>query len=229
MIAALFLFVGCRFCAAQAAASKPESTSGASAVAMAKWDSDTGRYFGATEQQFDEMGLSKLTADQFEKLCFHLLWREMNAKIDAQEKVLKSEPIADCSPRRTSDKIPVFVNEPDRSEVEFSSALRRSLRAIPDVELTYEEESADVGVVTLLSKNELTNGRIVGYTVALTTYNVCRIGQGPDGYIGRLVANTLLYTSDTLGDLVGKVVGAIDSKDLEKKRRLRSQITDRKR
>ena len=148
----------------------------------------------------------------------------MNTKVDAQEEMLKSAPIADCSPLRASDKIPVFLNEPDRSEVEFSSALRRNLRAIPDVELTYEEESAEVGVVTLLNKNELTNGRTVGYTAALTTYNICRIGQGTNGYLGRLTANTLMYTSDTLGDLVAKLVAAIDSKDLEAKRKARSKI-----
>ncbi len=92
------------------------------------------------------------------------------------------------------------------------------------MEITYDEDSADLGIAALLNKSETTKGIVMGHTVAITTYNVCRIGQGENAYIGRLIMNTLLYTSDTLADLVGEVTVAIDSKDLEEKRKLQSKI-----
>ncbi len=218
------LLVFCSLGIAQVGTAKANPKQDVPAVPMAKWDSLMGSYYGMSEQQFDEMGLSKLTADQFEKLRYVFLWRELNAKVDAQEDLLTTTPIAHCVSIRANDKIRVFVAAPENTDAEFSSALRRNLRAISDVELTYDEESADLGVAILLNKSETTNGIVMGHTVAMTTYNICRIGQGENAYLGRLITNTLLYTSDTLGDLVGKVVATVDSKGLEEKRKLQSKI-----
>jgi hypothetical protein len=226
MIVALCLLGGWAYCSGQVP-TKPKPKEDLSVAPMAKWDADIGSYYGMSEQRFDEMGLSKLTADQFEKLRFFFLWREMNAKADAQKELLSTTPIAHCSSARSSENILVFVNEPGNAEAEFSSALRRNLRAIPDVGLTYDEESADIGMAPLLEKDEATNGRIMGYSVAVAIYDICEIGQGASGYIGRLLTRTLLYTSDSLGDLAGKVAAIIDSKDIEEKRKLQSSRKSR--
>jgi hypothetical protein len=223
-VVALCFLVFCSLGIAQMATAKPNPKQDATTLPMAKWDPLMGKYYSMSEQQFDEMGLSKLTADQFEKLRYVFLWREVEAGVEAQEDLLTTTPIAHCASVRANDKIRVFVSEPEKNEAEFSSALLRNLRAIPDVDLTYDEGSADLGVAALLNKSETTSGIVMGHTVAITTYNVCRIGQGANAYIGRLIANTLLYTSDTLGDLAGMAVATIDSKDLEEKRKLQSKI-----
>ncbi len=94
---------------------------------MAKWDSPFGNYYEMSEQQFDEMGLSKLTADQFEKLRYVFYWRELKAKIEAQADLLATTPIVHCASIRANDRIRVFLTGPEKTEAEFFKCVTTQL------------------------------------------------------------------------------------------------------
>jgi hypothetical protein len=185
----------------QHAASKTE-------ILRSKWDATLETY-GLTEETFYARKLYRMTPEDLKVVLLKAYATGFNIGQDFDA--------PKCGPIGKSDLsvAKVYVDTPDDTEAEITSGLRARMRSMPDVRVVFTQDEADLVVVILGIRNESTNSRLFGYTVAYVILRPCVVGSGKYStgvlinlYEGVSAAGDLALTLDA-------VMARLDSKGIE--------------
>ncbi|HLW52950.1 MAG TPA: hypothetical protein VKW06_08905 [Candidatus Angelobacter sp.] len=160
--------------------------------------------------------MKKLTPDELTSLATGIyLW---NAK------AMQNQVTYHCGPTAPQEKISVYFAEGgEHTPPEVVSAVKQRVRAIRDVEITFNERTADVYVSLLAIANENQAGRQIGYTASVTTASACEGSWGTDTkWSVQFLNNHVLYIDPTASGVAEAVVAALDAHDFEGARKSRA-------
>jgi hypothetical protein len=190
---------------------------------MAAWNPEIGKLSGITQERFAELGLYKLTKQQFRSLLGILIEQEASEAARA----VQNAPSYTCeridSQKSAFDKVMVFLEFNDDGPPDFISGLRQKLRSISDVQIVFSEKESDVIVSVLASRTKLEDGRDTGYDASVVYSQSCReryLNQD-DGYSFRKLLGYFNYESGMDVRVIIEDVGAkLDTRAFESARKL---------
>ena|ERR1039458_8056700 len=190
-------------------------------VAHAEWTELAQSFAGITRKQFDDVGLGKLTKDDFSALEL-AIYEIRQEGVEASRKLQTTYV---CGPIPANyDKVRLYINVSEKTPAEVSSGVRQRLRALSDVEVVYSPIEADTGVEIMGYENYLEGGRKTGYSASAITYDPCKASLGDKEWAIRVMNNHYTAAAGTASDLIDSVVSDLDTNDLESTRAFHSAV-----
>ena len=141
---------------------------------MATWNSGIGKLSGITQEHFFELGLYKLTKQQFVSLLKLPVAQEASEAARARENAPTYTCATTSLQRSSFDKVMVFFEFNDDGPSDFISGLRQKVRSIPDVQIVFSEKDSDVIVSVLASRMKLVDGTDIGYAASVVYAESCK-------------------------------------------------------
>jgi hypothetical protein len=189
-------------------------------VQRAVWSEPLESVYGISRDDFNAIGMSKLTTDEAANLLVWVNGREVLAKSKGKQEGTAMMSTYSCG-RSIEDEVAhpsanLFLEFSEHTPAEIQSGLRQKLRGITDVQIVYDEKDADL-VISLIGfedRTERTN-QITGYTVAVATFTPCRWKVGSSEGIFEMHQNHYLQTAGYVPQLIDGVSASFDSKDIE--------------
>ena len=179
-------------------------------------------------EQFQFMGLSKLTQDEYYKFLSWASERSNQVRVEgmaagrkAQESIDAIFPTYSCGPsldETTASKVRVFIQDPGDNPAELMSEFRQKLRNIPDVQIVFSEKEADL-VLSLIGYEMHMGGRAAGYAVSLIVSTPCTSRSSANEFPFSIGENHLLETGSEVKPLVDDLVASVDAKNIESVRK----------
>ena len=185
-------------------------------VTMATWNATTGGIMGITKEEFDSMGLGKLTDSEY--LAF-ISWVGRRQQIVIKEAV--SNQLTYSCGRISLDvhdfeKVKIYLMIQDSTPAELASRIRQNLRAISDVQIVFTGEDSDLIVNIVGFSIETTFGQKTGYAASIVTSDPCVTKIGSQQNKFAMLDNVYLQTSGTDAvKLAETVTTTLDAGDIE--------------
>jgi hypothetical protein len=207
----------------------PSSKAAVQAVRGAVWNDLVEKAIGMTKEDFETLGLARLTPGQFAQFVRWASQAEQKAVDDAKA----SAPNLGCFSRAALpnpgpaglDKVTVFLDAQGEEAAEIVSGLRKRLRSISDVEVVFSEEDADVAVGLIAVQPLSENGDLGGYTLSVVTWEPCEVKVGTNRYPEKKLNNFYLHVlGSNAQDAVESAVSVLDAHDFEEKRKFHASI-----
>lgn len=197
-----------------------EQQSNRNAQPTMSWTPEVEQNFDITKQNFQDMGLSALSQEQYINL---LTWDEMRTQ-KAKSSVITenfdcgrtSESFADSKPE-AYDKVRVYVDATGEAS-EVISGVRERFRAMNGIEVVYNNAEADVTVSLVALNLETTGGYHNGVAISYVVQEPCilRFGTSKTNY--DTIENQGIQVGSNISGVVDSLVSKIDTSDLERHR-----------
>jgi len=193
-------------------------------VTMATWDATTGTLIGITKEQFDSMGLGKMT--DVEYLAF-MFWASTKQEIVRKE-ALASQPTYSCGrpsmEARDYEKVKIYLMIQDATPAELASRIRQNLRAISDVQVVFSGEDADLILNIVGYSIETTLNQKTGYATSIVTSDPCVSKLGNQQSKFAMLDNSYLQTGADAVKLAESITTTLDAGDIEAARKNNAAI-----
>jgi hypothetical protein len=193
-------------------------------VQKAVWSEPLESVYGISHENFNAIGMSKLTTDEAANLLVWVNGREALAETKGKQEGTATVSTYSCG-RSFEDEVAhpsvnLFLEFSEHTPAEIQSGLRQKLRSISDVQIVYDEKDADrvISLLGLEDRTERTN-QLTGYTVSVATYTSCRWKLGSSQGDFEMHQNHFLETGPSVAQLVEGVSANLDSKDIESMRK----------
>jgi hypothetical protein len=184
------------------------------------WTPEVEQQFDMTNQNFQDMGLSALSPEQYINL---LAWDETRTQ-KARNSVITenfdcgrtSEFFADSKPE-AYDKVRVYIDATGEAS-EVISGVRERFRAMNGIEVVYDNTEADVTVSLVALNLETTGGYHNGVAISYVVQKPCILKFGTSKTNYDTIENQGLQVGSNISGVVDSIVSKIDTSDLEKHR-----------
>jgi hypothetical protein len=204
------------FVLAQNADSRPSTPaqSRKPAEEHAQWSESLQTSFDISPEKFKKDGLTRLTPSELTDLTLDLfIWHQ---------KELADKVTYHCGPSTPSKKIRVFFEDDEGAPSEVVSIVKQRVRAIPDAEIVFSEEAADMSVSLLVLRAETAADRLIGFTGSISTSTSCQGMWRSTKWPMSLQNNHAIYSNGTASGLADQIVATLDAKDFESQRKSKS-------
>jgi hypothetical protein len=187
----------------------------------AAWLPAAEEYFGLTQETFRQAGLSKLTITEYGALLTAI----QNQQTKATENAKKTVFSYDCGglPEKNS-KIKIIVDSNSDALSEIMSPLRQKMRGMTDVEIVFDPQQADFGMVVLPMAVYNVNHYQTGYAASVVTYGECQARLGDTKWPIKIMNNHWIFTAGDAAHIVNDIVTSIDAGDIEQARKLHASM-----
>jgi hypothetical protein len=220
------VFVSCTICLAASGQTptnqKPAAAPKIAAVKVqrAVWSEPLESVYGISREDFNAIGMSKLTVDETANLLVWVNGREVLAETKGKQEGRATASTYSCG-RSFEDEVAhpsvyLFLEFSEHTPAEIQSGLRQKIRSFSDVQIVYDEKDADI-VISLLGledRTERTN-QLTGYTASVATYTSCHWKLGSSEGVFEMHKNHFLETGPSVAQLVEGVSANLDSSDIE--------------
>lgn len=226
LMSATFLFAATSTttCGQQSrAAAKPTSKP----IERASWFPSAEAFVSLTAADFQEMGLHKLTKDEYASL---LIWaNKTQTAAAAAENAKHKMPTYSCGRQWSNDlaslnKVRLFISLSEHAPSELASGIRQKIRSIQDAEIVYDEKEADIVASFVALENETESGRHTGFTVSLVTASPCEWQLGDSKGRYQSLDNHYLQVSPNVTQAIEGIVTKLDADDIEQQRKMNASI-----
>jgi hypothetical protein len=178
----------------------------------AVWGEYANTSFGLSREDFAQMGFSKLSYMEF---ALVLQWAfRVQLRGESQG---RSEAYS-CGPKTVDEtsaaKVKVLVENHDSNPSGLMSAIRQRLHAIPDVQIVYDSNDADL-IAAVLAHQPTIDGRDIGYEASILTATPCRSTSADAEQTFNMAANHFQVAGGNVDTVAEVIVTRIDSKDIE--------------
>ncbi len=181
------------------------------------WTPGVEQNFDITKQNFQDMGLSALSQEQYINL---LAWDETRTQ-KAKDSVMTEnfdcgrtgESFADSKPE-AYDKVRVFIDATGGAS-EVISGVRERFRAMNGIEVVYDNAEADVTVSLVTLNLETTGGYQNGVAISYVVQQPCVLKLGTSKANYDTIENQGLQVGSDVSGVVDSIVSKIDTSVLE--------------
>jgi hypothetical protein len=189
-------------------------------VQRAVWSEPLESVYGISRENFNAIGMSKLTTDETANLLVWVNGREVLAETKGKQEGTATVSTYSCG-RSFEDEVAhpsanILLRMPDATPAEIQSGLRQKLRTFSDVQIVYDEKDADliVSVLGLESRGNV-NRYLLGYAVSVATFTPCIWkALGSQGVFEKY-QNHYLQIAPDVPQLVNSIAASLDSDDIE--------------
>ncbi len=190
----------------------------------AVWSETLETRYGLTRDEFTAIGFANLSMGQFGQLVTWLEQFQAKTKMEAQawQTYYHCGRRSGASDPESYAKVKLLVIVGDQSPSEVASGLRQRIRSIPDAEIVFNEDGADLIVSVLTYENKTITGVHTGYTVSVVTSEPCKTQLGSISDYSETfsrMANHFLQTGSDLQEIIEGVVSELDANDIESQRK----------
>jgi hypothetical protein len=204
---------------------RPQTSPTEAKVEMATWNPDVGKSIGFTKEEFDSMGLGKMTSAEYFSF---LLWASARQQ-NAAQNAIASQPKFSCGRSSTDaidyDRVNIFISIADSTPAELASRIRQNLRALSDVQIVYSGEDADLIVDIVGFDLETISNQKTGYVASVVASTPCISRYGTQQETFRQLQNSYLQTGGlNMAQLAESVTTTLDSRDIESARKSNATI-----
>jgi hypothetical protein len=194
-------------------------------VSMAKWDATTGGLMGVSKEEFDSMGLGKLT--DVEYLAF-MSWDSRKRQTVTQE-TLASQLTYSCGRSNLEaldyEKVNIYLMMDESTPAELASRIRQNLRAISDVQIVFSSKDADLIVQILGYQIDSLTNQKTGYAASVVTADPCVSQIGSQRADFGQYRHMFLQTGGTdTSRLAESITTSLDAADIEAARKNNADI-----
>ena len=184
------------------------------------WTPGVEQNFDITKQNFQDMGLSALSEEQYINLLTWDQTRTQKAKDSVMTEAFDcgrtGESFADSKPE-AYDKVRVYIAATGEAS-EVISGVRERFRAMNGIEVVYDNTEADVTVSLVALNLETAGGYHNGVAISYAVQQPCILKFGTSKSNYDTIEDQGIQVGSEVSGVVESIVSKIDTSDLERHR-----------
>jgi hypothetical protein len=188
------------------------------------WTEEFGKNSGISHDDFVSMGLGKLAQNELGSLVNWSFVQRQNAMQAMREATVTYTCGRTSKDEAANPKVRVIVEAATNSPSEVTSGFNQKLRSMPDIEIVYTADDADVLVSLVAFENKSVNGvTVLGYSATIATAIPCKtlFGEQSLGQFSKMTNHFLFAGPQNPEAMIRDMVSSVDTDALDNARKER--------